>query len=563
LVFDPRQPEAFRDPADGSLVTGETHRAAWVLLEHERLYRLMRSVAVLYRLTGKQQYSDWVAEGILGAADFFQHAERRGRYGTVYFQPLYDAQVITLLANAYDLIRDSWSLEAWAHEHIRKALFQSGSSGLLKYLRGARAHNITCYVAAAVGTLGAILDEPDLLWMALSEEETGLQGLLRKGLRRDGQGRTDGTWYEGTTFYHLYAMCPLFCLYELAKRWGLDGAALSEIHDALIAMARVPVLLADERLRLPWLGDLGFPEHPGLTSFAHLYEYAAGMLDRTFLAVLRACEAGQGRAGLAALSFGPDRLSSPLRHEPSSLLGQGGIAVLRAATRRGHYYALLKAGTHGGGHDHRDKLQVVFHAMGEVIAPDLGTAGYSLEDFKLYCASTLAHNALLVDELDQSPVADAGVSMDSASSASGVVRDAYPGVCLERRVMLDPPRILVDDAFSSAAGHRYCWVFHAKGKLDVEVHRARTPLELPPLPCEGPFRFFRSRVEMGTVRRASARWTIRRDLSLLCDVRWDGPFECTIGTTPSNPMTSSLGTMFLRCPGRRRRARAAFRLAFH
>lgn len=558
LVFNAGQPDAFKDPADGSLVTGEAQRAAWVLLQHERLYRLMRSIAVLHQLTGRRDYSDWVARGILCAADFFQGAERSERYGAVYFQPLYDAQVITLLANAYDLTRASPSFEAWAHEHIRRTVFEAGSASLLAHHRRSKVHNITCYVTAAIGTLGALLDEPDLLDMALSEEESGLQGLLREGLRRDDQGRSDGMWYEGTTFYHLYAMCPLFCLYELAKRWGLQPGPLSKIHKDLVAMARAAALLVDERLRMPWLGDLGFPEHPGLGGFAHLYEYSAGMLDQSFSAVLASCEARRGRAGLAALAFGPDLVSGRWAPQAPSLFRQSGIAVLRAADKEGTYYALLKSGRHGGGHDHRDKLQMVLHGMGQVIAPDLGTAGYSLRDFRDYCASALGHNTLMVDETDQAKVADAELAMDSPFQARGVVRDAYPGVVLERKVNLDPPCVFVDDAFSSAAGHRYCWVFHAKGSLEVEVEKARGSLGFPPLPCKGPYAFLRNRINMGTARRALGRWKVRDGLSLLCDVRWDRPFECTVGTTPDNPMTSHLGTMVLRCPGKRRRARAKF-----
>ena len=563
LAFDPLQADGFRDPSDGSLVTGEPQRAAWVLLQHERLYRLMRSLAVLYQLTRRQEYSDWVARGVLSAADFFQRAERNHPYGATYFQPLYDAQVITLLANAYDLTRDSPSFEPGAHEHIRRVLFEGGSSSLLAYQRVSKVHNITCYVAAAIGTLGALLDEPALLGMALSEEESGLQGLLREGLGRDPEGRSDGMWHEGTTFYHIYAMCPLFCLHELARRWGLHPGRLSGIHRDLVAMARAPTLLVDERLRLPWLGDLGFPEHPGLRSFSHIYEYAAGMLDPSFSAVLASCEAGLGRAGLTALAFGPDLASGRGVPQAPSFLPDGGIAVLRSKDKLGSLYVLLRSGRHGGGHDHRDKLQIVMHGMGEVIAPDLGTAGYSLKDFKDYCSSTLGHNTLMVDEADQSQVADADLFIDSRCSAKGVLRDAYQGVVLERKVVLDPPCVLVDDTFSSPDSHRYSWVFHAKGKLEVQVDGARRAVQLPPLPNEGPYGFFRSRTSLGTARRALATWEIGEGLSLLCDVRWDAPFECTAGTTPNNPMTSDLGALVLRCPGSRRQVRAEFRIVRH
>ena len=559
LVYDPADGKRFLDPSDGSAVTGEAQEAAWILLTHERTYRLMRSMGLLYQLTHKRRYCDWVADGMTKAVDFFRRTPRNeGRHGALYFQPLYDAQVILLLSNSFGLTCSGPCYETGQKEDILRTIFEAGSRSLLTHQKASDTHNITCYVTAATGALGIILDRPGYVERALSEDHMGLRGLLVHGLRRDSEGRRDGFWFEGTTFYHLYAMCPLFYLFELAKASGMDRGSLSRARRDLVAMARAPTLLIDDRTHLPWLGDLGSPLFPGLRSYAHLYEYAAGALELAFSGTLSACLPRGERAGLTSLAFGPDHLAYDGIRNKSELLPASGIATLQASGKDGPFYVMFRSGRHGAGHDHLDKLEIIIHALGEVIAPDIGTAGYSLREFKTYCVSTFAHNTLMVDEGNQKRVDDAILEMIGPREVRGVIRDAYEGVVLERRVTLDPPRILVFDSFASSERRALGWVFHARGEIEVDVSESGSDFELPPLPEEGPMAFLSHRSTFRPVQGLKARWRVDENLCLSCEASWDKAFECTVGDTPSNPMTTRLGTLVMRSAGRKAEVRTEF-----
>jgi hypothetical protein len=344
----------------------------------------------------------------------------------------------------------------------------------------------------------------------------------------------------------------------LARRVNFSGN-LTEIKRDLSDMSRAPLVLTDQDLRLPWFGDLGSRHMPGLPLFEHVYEYAASELDPSFSRVIPACISKGARRGLSALVFGP-----PILPEPSGLVDKGqlpltGVAILRGEDRSSPYYIALRSGRHGAGHDHFDKLGIVIHAGGRVVAPDIGTAGYSLRAFKEYCVSTLAHNTLMVDEKNQNRVGAASLRC-RGSRAMGRVSDAYPGVAMERRVELDPPKIWVEDTVLCDSDHVLAWVFHATGDVELDGTGSTTESHLPRMPDVGPYGFLDIAKTLCADDYVRARWSVTDDMVLELTARWDGPCEFNIGTSPSNPMTSRLGTLIIRKIGRTLAIQSEFRV---
>ena len=559
LFYDPKKPHAFLDPLTGKLISGKPHHRAWTLLTHERTYRIMRSLGFLYALTGDERYAGWVARGLRRAMEIFSRRELRegNNMEALYFQPLYDAQVLMLLAEAYELTRRSAAYSKADHEGIRRGIFEDGISYQFRFLERSGVHNMTCYVSAAVSILGRLLERAEWEEMGLHHPKTGFRALLEGGVPADEEGEFDGFWFEGTTFYHFYSLCPLIALYELEDR--KDPASTTRLK----AMFEAPLNLADGNLRLPPLGDLGAPKVLSLIAYRHLYEYAAGVLDfDRFAPALASIYAATGgpRRGLTALAFGPDYLPPPGGIPTGhTLLRQAGIGLFR----KGDFYLLFKSGAHGGGHDHPDKLSISLHAMGEVISPDPGTAGYSLKEVCAFWRSTLAHNTLIVDERSQGKVKRTSLEWHPDSSppyARGIIHDAYPGVRLERKLFFDPPYVVIADRCESGDEHRYGWVLHAYGSMDVGVSRTADFLGMPPLPEEGIFSFFTARRSIVVSGLLEANWRVSERIWLRLLAGSDGVYEATAGRTPGNPLPEDRGTILLRAPGKSRRFFAVLEL---
>ncbi|MFW6161353.1 MAG: hypothetical protein ACODAJ_01210, partial [Planctomycetota bacterium] len=198
LVHEPDRPGPFLDPTTGEREQDGAQRRAWALLTHERTYRMMRSLAVLWRLTGDDRYAAWVADGLRQAAAYFAHAEFR-RDGFLYYHALYDAGVVLLLACACDLIGTSGALDEDDEALVRRNIFEDRVPALIEFLDRSGAHNIPCFAAAAVARTGHLLDQSRWLERGLSGP-AGLYAQLEHGLPAEG-GEIDGFWGEGTTFY--------------------------------------------------------------------------------------------------------------------------------------------------------------------------------------------------------------------------------------------------------------------------------------------------------------------------------------------------------------------------
>jgi hypothetical protein len=565
LLYDPESPHRYFDPLDGTFHNSPEQRAAWVLLTHERIFRIMRSLGFLYRLTGDKRYSDWVADGMMQAVRMFSRSDLRNKEldDALYFSALYDAQVLLLLSAAYDLTRESGSYSDEDRARIVSDIFESSIPYQIQFFKKTGVHNMTCYVGTAIAAVGKLLERSEWIEMGLNHPNRGLKAFLLNGLREDADGRVDGFWVEGTQFYHFYTLCPLLTLFEMGKN---EDPCVMKLKDRLEAMFRAPYLMSDPEFRLYCVGDLGAPKVMNIRLYRHLYEYAAGQLDENYYSPILDEIYSQGipRSSLAALAYGPDEITgrTPLVHQPSVHMKTLGMAVFRGDRKGKACQLWFRCGRHGMGHDHPDKLSIGISAMGEIISTDLGTAGYALRDLYNYYRSTLSHNTLLVDEVDQEKVEQALLEYADKPfmHARGAIEDAYEGVTLERKVKFDPPYILLQDSFSSNEPHRCGWVFHAYGSLSVRADSECSPIDMPGMPEDGPYSFFINRHTLTTEGSVCADWRVTDRVWLRLLVKSDGPFECTAGRTPGNPEPDDRGTVFLRALGKERRFYASLEI---
>ena len=221
--------------------------------------------------------------------------------------------------------------------------------------------------------------------------------MMKNGLARSETGEIDGFWREGTQFYHFYSVCPLLSVYafwKMSEELSMPEEP-ADLEYRLIRMLMAPAEMCDEHLRLPVFGDLGAPRRTKLTLYRHVYEMGAGVLDdRQLHSVLAAINAGQPtRSSLAALAFGPDSIDAEPKAPESVLLPATGVAFVREGT----FHAYLKAGPSLGGHDHCDKLSFGLSAHGQPIIADLGTAGYSVQEY-VPMAATFGLSTVLIND---------------------------------------------------------------------------------------------------------------------------------------------------------------------
>jgi len=594
LLFDHRKPEPMYDPTDRKWVTPDDKaRQAWATLTHERIRRLATSLAFLYQLTGDERYSRWVWDALCALTELYQNApapgegQEKGKYSIVY-GGLYEAQCMLQTIEAYTLVGDApGATDAARDALIRDVLLRSGEM-LSSWLSVMSVHNMSCWGMAALAVLGKHLERPDWIDKALTYHQCGLQALLREGLPRgEKSGKPDGFWHETSPFYGcFYALVSLIPLYCVGEE---QGAVDDDLRERFRSFFDAPLALCDSDLNLVSIGDRVSPGALSLTQMRHIYEYAAGQVDQERLGPVLSmlyAHCGAPRTSLAAVAWGPDELPEPAeppRH--SVVLDATRMVTFREQLPAGpvNLFFLGGADTQGTqGHHHNDKLSVSLHAFGEIFTSDLGLPRETgLNEWTRLLFSSLAHNTLLVNEMDQGTMApvefDADVDADPAWSRASVRGDREgprkglwkvmkgqlkgrleEGVCddvlLSRAVFFDPPHIVLSDACEAPEDRRFGFAFSAYGAMLVRADLAEgKTLGLPPVPSDGIYSLFTDRESADPVHQFVIDWRIRDHHWLRLITVSDGPFDATWGSTPANPAEITRGTVLLRAPGTARR----------
>jgi hypothetical protein len=298
-------------------------------------------------------------------------------------------------------------------------------------------HNLSIYFSPNTHLLGeaVALHALGVLFPAFPRSAKWKQrgaAIVREAMDR--QVRDDGTHFEQSTYYHVYAL-DFFLLHELL------GGELS--REKLIQMAKYLEAVMGPRRILPFLGD-----DDGGRLF-HPY----GDRDKF------------GRETLALASAASDPAAS-------QLFPNAGIAVLvhrdlQIVADFGRF------GEGSGGHSHSDTLCVVAFLGHEEILIDPGTYTYIAEPkLRDWFRSSAAHNTIRVDGLDQATAAGPfrwhdPPECEALGLMEGVCR--YRGITHRRKLALDNQRLVITDSVEGSAGEHLIDQFWHPGEATVQL----------------------------------------------------------------------------------------------
>jgi len=403
---------------------------------HKKNWNALRDAGALFRLTGEEKYAEFVRDGLLEYADKYKTwpihpTDRSYATGRIFWQCLNDANWLVYVSLAYDDIYD-W-IEPDVRERLNNELFRPAADFLSlenpQFFN--RIHNHSTWGNAAVGMIGLVMDDDELVQRALYGipndqlpadmrdddsgkiiSETGRAGFLAQ---LDLSFAPDGYFTEGP-YYLRYALSP-FLLFGRALAEKRPELGVLEHRDSILGKAIYALLLeADPK------GDF-FPvndSQKGMSLYApevvksvcygyHLYGQDATLLsiaqtqgavtlDEAGLAVATDLEAGKAkpfRPSSVAYTDGPEG-------------DEGGLAILRAygAEEDKQTALVMKYSAQGMGHGHFDKLSYsLYDETGEVIQ-DYGAArwvnidqkggGRYLPENQTYAKETVAHNTLVI-----------------------------------------------------------------------------------------------------------------------------------------------------------------------
>ena len=346
------------------------HKVVWELNRHQHLVLLAQA----FRLTGRREFLDEIERQIAGwtAANPWLRGINWTSALEVAFRAL------------------SW---IWLY-HLAGARLSPRTRGLL--LEGLHRHgcylerNLSIYFspnthllgeAVALHALGALF--PKFPYAARWTAAGGR--IVREQM--DAQVRDDGSHFEQSSYYHVYAL-DFFLLHR-----ALAGPSPG-FDDKLRRMAGYLHALMGPARTLPFLGD-----DDGGRLF-HPYGDRA-RFGRATLATAGFPADAADLEPQALWWLGAEPAPSPAPPLRSRLFPQAGTAVLID----GDLHVVMKAGPFGpgsGGHSHADLLSLVIRLGDEQVLLDPGTYTYVADPaLRDWFRGTAAHNTVRIDGRDQ------------------------------------------------------------------------------------------------------------------------------------------------------------------
>jgi len=451
FLGDPDHPD--RD-YDGCVISGIHHRYS----------RAVRDLGVAYQITGDERYARKAREILLAYADRYLNyplhtirGESKIGGGRVGPQTLDESTWLIPICQGMDLIWEKLS-EDDRREIAQKLLLPAAKEVILPHKIGV--HNIQCWKNSAVGSVGFLLGDEELIEEAIYNPDRGYWRQMRDGVL------PDGVWWEGAWGYHFYTLSALWSLAEAARNCGID------LHcDQLKNMFDAPLRFAMPNLHLPAFND---SSEVDLRGHASIYELAfARYHDPLYVKLIRSSD----RRNDFALWFGVGELPGGEEIKWRSInYPRSGYCILARGSGDGATWLCLKYGPHGGGHGHPDKLNFVLYAKGEIIAPDPGTSRYGVPIRSGWYRTTIAHNTLTVDERSQRPAEGRCIIFGTDGEVDYVVAEAgeiYEGVRFIRTAVLigDNTLLFIDQVrcdgertLDLAYHNRGSWIRPAAGK---------------------------------------------------------------------------------------------------
>jgi len=454
LVAD--SPTRHRCPKCGAIYTGEPYDSVYISRIHGTNGTTVRDAGLAFRFTGRPEFAKRSAELLLGYAKRYSSYPRHDpnnkdtvNAARVMSQVLDESVWIITMAWGYCLIRST--LTPAECERIESDLLSAAVDVIIgrSYLH---LPNIQCWKDTAIACVGFATHDQDLVDEALDHPVRGFRKLMSRFVM------PGGMWYEASFGYQHYALSGLWTLLEAARHNGVDLYANE--HYRLLFDA--PLAMAFPDNSVPAFNDNGgYP----LSQWAPLYEIPYVRWKREEYG--RVLSLGK-RTSLQSLLFGADTVptGSPVATQ-SVLLRETGYGMLRSST----VSVAARFGIHGSGHGHPDKLNILTYGAGKMFGVDPGSIGYGVPLFAQWYKTTISHNTVGVDQLEQ-PIVNAKVVQWNASAEETVLEgqaEPYAGVSFRRYLRLRGS--VLEDRFTceSQANHVYDWAFHAHGALKVSL----------------------------------------------------------------------------------------------
>jgi len=499
---------------------------------HKKNFVIAQKAGALYQILQDDKYAEYVRDMLFQYEAMYKdlpvHPKPRSyARGKLFWQCLNDSNWLLYMAQAYDSIYNF--LSEGERQKLNQNLFRPFadfiSIGNPQFYN--RIHNHSTWGNAAVGMIGLVMDDQELIDRALfGIEDDGLELGLKDNdggfIKLEGQKTgflanlenpfsPDGYYTEGP-YYQRYAMYP-FLIFGVAMENVKPKAKVFEHKNGVLLKAVNALLnLSDAEGNFFPLNDaqkgMSYFSASLVTAVDIAYHY--GDQNSQLLSIAeKQDQVLLDQAGLSVAMGIRDGKTQLFAKQSINLSDgmdgdEGGVAVLRYG--REDLAVVFKYAAQGLSHGHYDKLSFSLYDKGDEIIQDYGLVrfvnigqkggGNYLKENKTWAKQTIAHNTITQNQTSHFK-GDYGVgsqhhselhffdaSRDDVQIVSARESNAYPGTELHRTMAIIKPenfaKPLVLDIVkvASKTSNQYDLPFYFMGQVLKTNFDYKTPTNL-------------------------------------------------------------------------------------
>jgi len=464
-------------PIPKDMAGGYTHE------RHKRNWIMLQKAGDLYTMTKDVKYAEYIKNSLMTYAKMYptlplHPTQKSYATGKIFWQCLNDANWLVYVSQAYEAIYDYISLKE--KTHLETELFRPMADFLSvenpQFFN--RIHNHSTWANAAVGMIGLVMDDEDLIQKSLyglpikegnsldKDNDGGYiyeKGIAKAGFlaQLDGSFAPDGYFTEGP-YYLRYAIFP-FLKFSKALSSKMPELDIMNYRDGIMTKAIYALLnqtdangvffpINDSQKGMSWEArelvtavDILYYEDPSNKTLLDIARRQGKvLLDDTGLAVAKALDNNEDKP----------YTQKPMVYGDGKDGTEGGVGILRNGTTA----IVMKYSAQGMGHGHFDKLSYsMYDDTGEVIQ-DYGAArwvnvdqkggGRYLKENKTFAKQSIAHNTAVLNstshyegkiekgELHHPYLFFANYEDHQNQILSAKDTNAYPGVEMHRTIVM-------------------------------------------------------------------------------------------------------------------------------
>lgn len=415
-------------PIPKDLSGGYTHQ------RHKANFFMLQKAGVLFQILEDEKYAVYVRDMFFQYEEMYKNLplhpqERSYARGKLFWQNLNDSNWLVYAAQGYDAIYD-W-LSEQERETLENNLFRPFADHLSidspQFFN--RVHNHSTWGVAAVGMIGLVMQDEELIDRALNgisfdaidaDAKDNDGGFIYS---RDGKAgflanidepfSPDGYYTEGP-YYQRYAMYP-FLIFAQALQNTRPDLGILEYQDGILLKA------VDALLNLTDANGEFFPLNDGQKGMSYQNDALVTALNLAYYydkrdPKLLSIAQEHGRvllddAGYAVAAGIRDGLTQDFEKKSVNFSDgaqgdEGGLSLLRYGNE--DLTLLFKYTAQGLSHGHYDKLSFLLNGKNEEILQDYGMSrfvnigqkggGNYLPENQSWAKQTISHNTLVVNE---------------------------------------------------------------------------------------------------------------------------------------------------------------------